>query len=227
MEIEPFAFEKTITEYITEKYKLSDQFYLEVKKIDGRITSEAIHSYKKVEHSNFRYVKDLELFKEMCRKKYYDDPAEKRDKGYWWSEFIVTDILFELEHDLFNLDNIINIKHYDHTFLDKDGNYLDQLVRLDYIRGFKENRKGFVDYMPNYDWNSLRKHLKKHPLVLNFKEIEIPYYNVDYDGQKAFEMDVLFLGKWWPKDKDICYISYHDVILGDFDPLEVKQFIKK
>jgi len=223
--MESFSLEKTVTEYITEKYRLNKNFYLEVKRVDGRITQQKINSFKKIPNSSFEYVIDLDAFREECKKNYFY--SEDSKKNYWWRSHIVDDLFDEFQKNGFNEERIVNIRGYDHSILDRNGVYFDILLEFDYTRSQIRQRVEDSE-SPRYNWKELKKHLQEHPQVFNLKEVEIPWFNCDYDGQKALEMDVLMLGAWRPKDNgNMPYQSKEDLIHGNCDPLKIKQFIIK
>ena len=98
-----------------------------------------------------------------------------------------------------------------------------------YIGGFVQKYSySDVEEDKGWRWKDLGEHLKIHPNVKNLYEIEVPYYNAEFCGQMAYEMDVVFESDWY-KHCDGRSFIINQLLLGlkkDADVLNVNQFRK-
>lgn len=176
--------EKTI-HYKTEQYELCDDINLVIEYANSKISSQVIPcNFKNL--NNFIYALDNN-FIELFRTKYFSDAV----KAY--KDYIVNDYKSYFTNNEFNKDNLFGICMYDHTLRNYKNEKLPILRHVDYISGFVQ-RQFCIDSNYGYcwKWEELKTFLSSHKYVLNFKEINVPYFNSDFEGQKAFEFDVIY-----------------------------------
>lgn len=177
--------EKTV-HYKTEKYELCDDINLVIEYTNNKIVSQVIPCNFK--HSNdFIYALDINNFIELFRTKYFIDALKV------YKDYVVNDYKSYFANNEFNKDNLFGICAYDHTLINYKNEKVPILRHVDYISGFiqrefcDDNRYGYF-----WKWKELKTFLSSHKDVLNFEEITIPYFNSDFEGQKAFEFDVIY-----------------------------------
>ena len=213
---------KKVTETIKETYKLDDDVNLNVTIIDGKMVSAEV----KVKRKTAEYVRDGKKFRE-----YLKLHAFHWDNYSLWNFPLGLDgkaeeLFDHIQENGYDRNNVFFIENDSHNVKDIDGKYLDMLVEIDYIKGFRQ--KG-SDYETNWDWDALVKYLKKHKNVIKVEEEEIPYYNSEFSGQKGLYMQVLVPEEWreygkngW--DQKAAIFDFYSKNLKD--NLGVKQFIK-
>ena len=220
----------TTTEYIDERYKLNEFIKMFVSYVDGKITNVSFFRVSDRYCKNeLTFVKDPKEFAESIKKENPFYGYSKKD-SIWKTQVIETpEELFGLiSSDDYTNDQFVELISCDHTVKNYKGDYMDIMIRLDYICGFKQNN-GYRGYSPEWDWEKLRKRLNRCKHVIKCEEETIPHYNCDFSGQKAFQIDVVFEGSWMPvnKKKDK-YFSLDEYIMDmNIDPLKVKSCIKK
>jgi hypothetical protein len=218
---------KTVTTTVVDTYKLTDRVKMIVTTINGELQAVEFFKHGKRKNANFSCVLDYQKFREQVKQYnpyYFSHPENKKLKTW---ELIIKDPkeLFKLasegklsDKNFFFMDNSC------HRIEDVDGEYIDIMVRIDYIGGF-EQKAPDCDYHPDWDWEKLKKRLEKCKDVIHVEEEEIPYYNCDFHGQRGLICHVIIRKEWVPRDK---YVSDTDILLDlTRDPLKVKNCIKK
>lgn len=214
-----------IVEYRTDTYDLGENFILEVFYENGTLKSQKLKkSENNPKFDEYKYehypvlIDDISSFKQRIENiKFYETVGNGE---YWWEKHIVKNVLETIENGTFDIENLIYICIYDHSFRDREFKKFRHLKHFGYIGGLNEwSDDDYPDCKHRFDWKKLGKYLKNHKNVKNLKEIEIPSYNADFYGQKAYEMDVLMEPEWGKVD----YLF----IEGHIDPLGVSQFLIK
>lgn len=216
---------KTITETVVEHYKITETVKMIAITTNGELV--AVNFFNKGRKKEFSCIPDHKKFREQvkqCNPFYY---------GYEehillnTAELIIDDPkeLFKLaEDDKLTDDNFFYLDGACHRIEDVNGDYIDIMVRIEYIGGFSQKSRD-CDYKPDWNWEKLKKCLSKCKDVISFEEDEIPYYNSEFDGQKGLSCDVIMRKGWVPKTR---YSCDSDILLNmENDYLGVKGCIKK
>ncbi len=222
----------TVTTTLRDTYKLVQGFLLKVTTVNDKVTCAALSNPElekllkdKAEKQRgegnsypiqFYVVKNGEEFRKACAENYF---YKEVDGHYWFTKYLIPheELVEYLKDRELTTDNVFIISNADHTIWDWQGKPIDILVRVGYIGGFQQKSP-----YHRYDWVKTRAHLRNHPNVSDFEEIEIPSYNADFYGQKAFEFDLIFEGAW--REKHNMYANEESIIFSDADPLNIKQF---
>lgn len=198
------------------RYDLGNSFNLTVISQNDEVKIQTITKGR----IEYNLVRDGIDFRKKAIEKYFY--AEEPKGHYWWQQYIVKDPFTEIEKNGFNENNLICFESSSHNYKDSNGKYLDMLIHLDYINGFRQ-KDPESDYQKNWNWKALIDHLKNHLSVVSVKEEEVPYYNRDFCGQMGLEVDVIIKDSWrFPEPNEW---KRSECIFGDKDPLNVRQFI--
>jgi len=138
--------------------------------------------------------------------------GDNKDKSisYDWFNYVLP------EPEDVDLSKVIYGQISTHSFFTIDKKQIPVVVRGTYIEANLNNHF--------YDLESLYKHLKNHPNVMQISDkiLDIPYYNVE-DGRDKY-IDVLVLPSQEVLDKklDVFYCPYNP---DSYDFLNIKQFV--
>lgn len=172
----------------TEKYSLGNGFFLHVIYFNGEIRSQAIKS--NIKNIRIKYARDKFAFLAKAASSYFHTK--------WWdsADYIVQEECYKeyFEKHEFDKDQIFLISIFDHTIQNWAGEEISQLWNIDYVKGsvFRQrDRNDDYHYVPDWNWEKLGDALLVHPLVYRLNEIEIPHYNSEFCGQKAYEFDMV------------------------------------
>lgn len=211
---------KVVTEHVTEKYKLDKDFTLKVEYVNGKLSSCELLKGK----IKYFYTQDGDELREFfCNHPYYHDDFRKKQ------DFIIRggELFNSISTNGFDRKNAFENCGDSHNIKDCDGKWIDMLIELDYIEGFRQ-KDPESDYEFDWDWEALGKHLKANPFVKKIEEKEIEYYNRAFYGQKYYDISVVVPEHWRNYGEMGWNAKYIVLAYGKNwkDPLGVKQFLK-
>lgn len=184
---------KKVTEYVTEKYELDKNFTLKVQKIDGELVDCSLFKGD----TEYFYTHDGDKLREFFR----NHPYHHDDFESIFSFMIEGEMLFDhISTNGFDCKNAFQ-NCDSHDIKDSNGKWIDMLIELDYIQGFRQKNPE-SDYEFDWDWKALGEHLKASPFVKRIEEKEIPHYNRAFYGQKYYDISIVVPEFWRNYDKD-------------------------
>lgn len=208
--------QRSFTIVVTDKFALDEKTVLTVITVDGEIKNQSIY----IGGKNYHYFKNIDEFRAKCRTTPYHFYDKTKDHTYWWNEYIEENPKEYIEKNGFNPESLIFIETSSHNFRDNNFKHLAIACRLDEIGGFIQKGK---DYHKDWDWESLKEHLKNHPNITDLEENLVPYYNANFHGQKCLHLTVTIESEW---REEVESWGKNQIIFGDKDPLNIKQFVK-